>query len=322
MLQFKKIDGNYTLDVSTFNEDKKTKYNNLTDKFSTYDFSNLAFGGSSTANLLYSLGIHPSGSVSTASLDENLKSNLVNIENYNKENGDVLNIGSSMSPSIEAIIELEPDVFIFPDTLISMMDKYSYIEDAGVPLLPLNQSLYTDVYVVLQAILDTTNEFDESIYDEFEKLNNTISNAKKVTENYTENEKTVAIIKVSNSTGSISLLDESTPVGNIAKDLGLINVIANNSSNNSHNSGEFSPETLIQLDPDYIIFFGHSDADQSMLDEFEAELKSSNSSYRILNAVQSNNLVRLGNENYKSYSSVDLRTTDVIKQISEDVYDK
>ncbi|WP_192930252.1 ABC transporter substrate-binding protein [Alkaliphilus pronyensis] len=310
-ISFKEVAGKVTLDLKNSAPEISEKYDVLFKKFSQLGtFENSAIGAASTANLFYELGIDFIAAPQTKTLHNDLVARQKTIEEFSRENNDILNIGSSMSPNTEALIELQPDIFIFPDTLLGLKERYKYIEEANIEIFPLYQSEYTDIFVILQAILDTTDTSDEKIYEIFKNAKEVIEEANSLTAEAKE-EKTVAVLYIK---GEPRILEDGMPVIKIAEDLGMINVLA------GAEASELSPEVLIDKDPDYIIYYAHGDGDVEALNTFTKELEDENGKYRSLKAVKDGNYIPLGNENYSSFSSVDLRVIEVIKQIVETTY--
>ncbi|MFV0498627.1 MAG: ABC transporter substrate-binding protein [Bacilli bacterium] len=311
-LVFVEKNGNYSIDLEKSSNLVKSKYDKISktldDKAILEDFVAVT---TTTANILNEVGIIPTGAPKSPSLDKNIAS----LQYELKENGEidktkVLNIGSAISPNIEAIIELDPKIVLYSDA----MPKTGFVEKleaSEVKTGAIGQSDYIDMFVLLHRINELT-EYENT--KSMDKMNEMIAALKETKEivSKAEEGKTVAILQVIEGTTMVN--NSETVLGSITETLKIKNVFA------SSENGELNKEQLLSLNPDYIIYYSTGMAMDSIAN-FEKELNSEDSIYRELDAVKNSNAFQVASEDFTFLSSVDFDIIKIIKYLAEKFYE-
>ncbi|MFV0379380.1 MAG: ABC transporter substrate-binding protein [Anaerorhabdus sp.] len=312
-LVFIEKDGNYTIDLENSSDVVKEKYEQLSktlDKKEVLD--DIVAVTTTTANILSEIGINLTGAPESSGLSKDVSSKQYSLEETNKiDKSMVLNVGSALSPNIEAIVELNPMLVLYSDAM-PKTDFIKNIEAADIKADSLGQSDYIDMFILLQRINELT-EFKNDVA--VSKMNEMVSELKETSEMVSKAEssgKTVAILQVLE--GTIRVNNSDTVLGGITAALDLENVFA------SSENGELNKEQLLSLNPDYIIYYSHG-MGASAISIFEEELNASDSVYRELDALKNKNVFQVAEDDLVFSASVDLNIIKIIKMLAMKFYE-
>lgn len=193
---------------------------------------------------------------------------------------DAVRIGNPMSPDLEVITSLEPDVIVCVDTLSN--DLREQFELLLADTVFVNLSSYDGLK---ESIVQLGKRFGketeaEEIVAKFE------TKEKELEEQIIEQEKPTVLI-IFGAQSNFMVASKDTYVGDLVNRVGGINVIENAPSS-------FSPvdmEYLAAQDPDYILFMAHADPEES-LKAFKSEFES-NVAWQNFDAVKNDKVYAL-----------------------------
>lgn len=193
---------------------------------------------------------------------------------------DAVRIGNPMSPDLEVITSLEPDVIVCVDTLSN--DLREQFELLLADTVFVNLSSYDGLK---ESIVQLGKRFGketeaEEIVAKFE------TKEKELEEQIIEQEKPTVLI-IFGAQSNFMVASKDTYVGDLVNRVGGINVIENAPSS-------FSPvdmEYLAAQNPDYILFMAHADPEES-LKAFKSEFES-NAAWQNFDAVKNDKVYAL-----------------------------
>lgn len=313
-LVFKEHDQYIEIDLEKSSETVKAKHEALSKIFSDAAvLEDIAAMTTTTANVLEKAGIQVTAAPESESLADTLKQLQYTLGTNQKiDKSKVLNIGSALSPNVEAVIELAPSVALYSDAMPEA--KYmTTLKDAGVNIQPLAQSDYLDMFVLLDVLGSVTDHKDEEINNLFKDMVNSLKAVQDILDEQVGKEQpSVAILQVAEST--ILSNNNDSVLGKIVSALGMKNVFANNGN------AEINTEELIAANPDYIIYFTHGNAKAS-LDKFNDVLYAEDSVYRELDAVKNKRAFAVSSDDFTFAASVDLDIVKVIEFLAKHFYE-
>lgn len=313
-LVFVEKNGTYQIDLEQSSAMVKEKHERLSNVFTDSSvFNDMVAVTTTTANILYQSGIMLTGAPESSSLNKSISEQQYDLkENGSVDKSRVLNIGSALSPNIEAIIELNPKLILYSDAL-PKSDFINNLESVGLKTHALKQSDYMDMFVLLNVINKTTNYQNQTSTNLMKEMVDTLKEANEIiAKTNNTNHKTVAILQVTES--SVFINNQSSILGGVVSALGMQNVFA------TSENAEVNKEQLLTLDPDYIIYYSHG-MGTSAIESFENELKSETSIYRELNAVKSGNAFPVASNDFIFSASVDFNIIKIIKFLAEKFYE-
>lgn len=288
--------------LSLESSEVKEKYDTLYDAFEGVNLTKIVAGTTSTANILYQMGITPLGAPQSSSLDPELTSLQCTGEIDNVDGCTVGNIGSAIAPNKEVMVSLDADIVVVSSAFASHAS--TLYEDMDITSFP--QSEVVDIFVILQVFQDVDPENAGDVQSTFTSLFNDIQEAMNIVESSDMVNPTAAIIQ-DNGT-SFNAVDNTDVIGSLVYSLGITNTFTESTA------GELNQELLISSNPEYIIIYEHADGDKV----FESVLDNTTDGvYRTIDAVVYENYFTLDS----SFSgSVDLNITKILLQIAKEVY--
>ncbi len=147
------------IDFEKSNSSINEKYEGLFTALNSADIDKIAIGSTTTVNMLSEIGFLPNAAPESKSLKPELAEKLYNI-GEEREDG-ILNIGSALSPNIEILAKAGTELLLLSDALPPTKWEGSLAE-LGVQVQRINQSEYSDMFVILQAFKDT-NQLDNHV---------------------------------------------------------------------------------------------------------------------------------------------------------------
>jgi len=280
---------------------------------STEVLSDIAATTTTTANILHAAGIHVIAAPESANLDEEVANQQYALgTNQGIDRSKVLNVGSALSPNIEALIELEPGLVLYSDAL-PHAQYITTLQEFGVNIHALPQSDYLDMFILLD-VLGVLYEHQHTGVDAlYQDMVEALKRVQTIIDAQDGSlQQSVAVLQVSER-GMIANNDEAV-LGRIVGALGLQNVFRNGAN------AEVGKEVLLGENPDYIIFYTHGD-DKGTLEHFHEEIYGDDSIYRELDAVKNGNVFAVSSDDFTFAASVDLDVIHVIEFLAERFYD-
>lgn len=260
-----------------------------------------------TANILEDAGVIPVGAPESMSLSSTLTEMQYKV---GEEDSGVLNIGSALSPNIEAIIELNPSLVLYSSAM-PKADYVSSLMDAGLDVHTLNQDDYIDMFVLLDVINSVTNYENDTANDMMNEQVNLLKAVASKVESGDESH-TVAILQVLE--GSTRVNNSETVLGSVVSSLGMENVFA------TSENAELNNEALLEANPDFIIYYTHG-MGADTLASFEEGLDSDDSLYRELDAYKNDQMFHVAGDDFKFAASVDFDIVKIIEFLASKFYE-
>ena len=154
-------------------------------------------------------------------------------------------VGAVGSPSLEKILSLQPDLVIIAGSYTAQRDMIPLLEQNKIQIINLDNDLLEDYYKTVRlftAITGREDLYNNHVNDIQKKVDEIVLKAPK-DKNYK------AVIMFATAKG-ITVRDSSTMVGEMLKDLNVVNI--SDSTNSDEDTKTFSMEKIIQEDPDFI----------------------------------------------------------------------
>ena len=223
---------------------------------------------------------------------------------------DLPKVGQAMSPDLEIVASLEPDVFVmdnmFKEKVEESMKKYDLNK------FFLDTSTYTNFVNSIKKLGAEINQTEEAT-----KL---VNELKEVEKEAVKNKKgeapTVAIIFGGGE--NFMLATETSYLGDLAKTVGAKNITSNLDTNVKSPYIQFSLEQILEQNPDYILRFAHGEIEQTKK-AFDTAFDK-NPAYKELDAVKNNKVIDLDPSIFNV--SANLQVKEAIKTLGETFYGK
>ena len=206
-------------------------------------------------------------------------------DDFGLELGDAVNLGGAHSPSLEALLSVDPDFVIASASTSSNVEMKEILENAGITVAYFDVDCFEDYLSMLDICTDITDRKDlytqngtnigdqiESIKDECEKSE------------LTEKERTVLLLRA--SSGSVKAKSsEGTILGEMLSDLGCINI----ADSDKTLLETLSVESVIRQEPYRIFVVTMGDDTQKTMDNL-TRMMEENPAWGSLEAVKENRL--------------------------------
>ena len=223
---------------------------------------------------------------------------------------DLPKVGQAMSPDLEIVASLEPDVFVmdnmFKEKVEESMKKYD------LNTFFFDTSTYTNFVNSIKKLGAEINQTEEAT-----KL---VNELKEVEKEAVKNKKgeapTVAIIFGGGE--NFMLATETSYLGDLAKTVGVKNITSNLDTNVKSPYIQFSLEQILEQNPDYILRFAHGEIEQTKK-AFDTAFDK-NPAYKELDAVKNNKVIDLDPSIFNV--SANLQVKEAIKTLGETFYGK
>jgi ABC-type Fe3+-hydroxamate transport system, periplasmic component len=302
------------IDLEKSSELVREKHQHLSEiLIDTQVLNDIAATTTTTANILHAAGLPVIAAPESNNLDSEItKQQYALSENQGIDRSKVLNVGSALSPNIEALMELEPELVLYSDAL-PHAQYIATLQEFGINIHALPQSDYLDMFILLD-VLGVLHEHQHAGVDAlFQDMVEALKRVQVIIDAQDGNlQQSVAILQVSER-GMIANNDEAV-LGRIVTALGLQNAFRNSAN------AEVGKEVLLGENPDYIIFYTHGDA-QGTLEQFHEEIYGDDSIYRELDAVKNGKVFAVSSDDFTFAASVDLDVIHVIEFLAERFYE-
>ena len=223
---------------------------------------------------------------------------------------DLPKVGQAMSPDLEIVASLEPDVFVmdnmFKEKVEESMKKYD------LNTFFFDTSTYTNFVNSIKKLGAEINQTEEAT-----KLVNELKEVEKESVINKKGEApTVAIIFGGGE--NFMLATETSYLGDLAKTVGAKNITSNLDTNVKSPYIQFSLEQILEQNPDYILRFAHGEIEQTKK-AFDTAFDK-NPAYKELDAVKNNKVIDLDPSIFNV--SANLQVKEAIKTLGETFYGK
>ncbi|MEG2295536.1 MAG: ABC transporter substrate-binding protein [Oscillospiraceae bacterium] len=299
-----------SIDFEKSNPEIKEKYETLFSQLSKLEsLDNIAVGSTTTANILYEIGLTPAAAPESKSLNPELTAKQY-LPQQGKQEG-ILNFGSALSPNIEAIVQSGIELFLISDALPKSKSIDS-LKELGINIQPIYQSVYSDMFVILQSFKDTNKLDNQLINKKMTEMKNDLSQVQQLSDNAKDNKKNVALLQLMPE--SIYVNGGKSVLGKILAEMGMINIFDQTADS------ELNVEDILVKNPDCLIFYGMGLSEDLINKTFQDKFLKEENALSQLSAVKNENYAMIGGDNFEFIGSVDFNITTVMKQIAEKVY--
>lgn len=305
-IAFTEKDGKTVVDLTHSSTKVNEKYQQINTIFSDLpSLDRIAVGTTTTANLLYELGITVVAAPESASLHADLTA-------LQSEGGKIVNIGSALTPNVESVVQSKPDVFFVSDAM-PHNDTYDALEQLGINVQPFAQSDFTDMILLVQVLDHLVGQDNQKPQQYLTDMKQDLRSASTVKESYKGESPTAVILQKMPETNFIN--GGESVLGGILSTLNITNVFQN------EKNSELNLEALIQNNPQHILVHGHGmGVKPSELTDFIAEMKQPDSPYQTIDAVKNDRVFSVANDDFIFSGSVDLDITKTVALIAQNIY--
>jgi len=212
-------------------------------------------------------------------------------DQYTIASPDVSLIGDFSAPNLEQIISLEPDFVIMTGAAggrgggVAQTDLKPSLDAAGIPVAYFTVTTFTDYLRVMQIMTGITG--DTGAYDQY--AGQVDAQIKAITAKAGQETTKPTVALMTTYSGGTVVQSSSTMTGAMLADLGATNLADQNQSL----LRDFSLESLIELDPDYILVVPMGNDTAAAMAALE-EMTSANPAWATLDAVQNGRYITLG----------------------------
>ena len=221
---------------------------------------------------------------------------------------DLPEVGQAMSPDLEIVASLEPDLFIMDSNFQASVEES--LSQYGLNTFFFETGSYSDFVNSIKQLGVEINREDEA-----KKLVNEIeASVTKALEKKGDQSPTVAVIFGAGE--NFMLATDTSYLGDLVKTLGATNITSKLDGDMSSAYVQFSLEQILAQNPDYVLRFAHGNIEQTkkMFDEaFDA-----NDAYQELDAVKSGKVYDLDPTIFNV--SANLEITTAIETLGEIFY--
>lgn len=221
---------------------------------------------------------------------------------------DLPEVGQAMSPDLEIVASLEPDLFIMDSNFQASVEES--LSQYGLNTFFFETGSYSDFVNSIKQLGVEINREDEA-----KKLVNEIeASVTKALEKKGDQSPTVAVIFGAGE--NFMLATDTSYLGDLVKTLGATNITSKLDGDMSSGYVQFSLEQILAQNPDYVLRFAHGNIEQTkkMFDEaFDA-----NDAYQELDAVKSEKVYDLDPTIFNV--SANLEITTAIETLGEIFY--
>ncbi|CEQ14180.1 ABC transporter substrate-binding protein [Paraclostridium sordellii] len=219
-------------------------------------------------------------------------------------------VGQAMSPDLEIVASLEPDVFVmdnmFKEKVEESMKKYD------LDTFYFDTSTYTNFLTSIEKLGAKIGQEKEAT-----KVINELKDVEKeAVKNKKGEEPKVAIIFGGGE--NFMLATESSYLGDLVKTVGAKNITNNLDTSVKSPYIQFSLEQILEQNPDYILRFAHGEIEQTKK-AFDSAFDK-NPAYKELDAVKNNKVIDLDPSIFNV--SANLQVKEAIKTLGETFYGK
>lgn len=213
-------------------------------------------------------------------------------ESYNIESADAAKVGDFSAPNLEAIIALEPDFVIMTSGSggrggdSSQTDLKQSLEASGIPVAYFEVTTFDDYLRMLRTFCDITGRDDlyeqngQAVADAIEKVKSSVPAGEEP-----------SVLLMTTFSGGTRVQNSSSMTGAMLAELGAKNLADENRSLLK----DFSLESVIELDPDFIFVVPMGNDDTAAMKNL-TEATEANPAWSTLTAVKNGHYLTLEKE--------------------------
>ncbi|MFR3498936.1 heme ABC transporter substrate-binding protein [Acinetobacter sp. RIT592] len=221
---------------------------------------------------------------------------------------DLPQVGQAMSPDLEIVASLEPDLFVMDNMFKEKVEESMKAYDLNTFFF--DTSTYTSFLSSIEKLGAKIGEEKEAT-----KLINELKDVEKEAKSNKKGEApTVAILFGGGE--NFMLATDTSYLGDLTKTVGAKNIANNLDTNVKSPYIQFSLEQILEQNPDYILRFAHGELEQTKKAFDQAFDK--NSAYKELDAVKNNKVIDLDPSVFNV--SANLQVKEAIKTLGEIFY--
>ena len=221
---------------------------------------------------------------------------------------DLPEVGQAMSPDLEIVASLEPDLFIMDSNFQASVEES--LSQYGLNTFFFETGSYSDFVNSIKQLGVEINREDEA-----KKLVNEIeASVTKALEKKGDQSPTVAVIFGAGE--NFMLATDTSYLGDLVKTLGATNITSKLDGDMSSGYVQFSLEQILAQNPDYVLRFAHGNIEETAK-MFDAAFDS-NEAYQELDAVKSGKVYDLDPTIFNV--SANLEITTAIETLGEIFY--
>lgn len=221
---------------------------------------------------------------------------------------DLPEVGQAMSPDLEIVASLEPDLFIMDSNFQASVEES--LSQYGLNTFFFETGSYSDFVNSIKQLGVEINREDEA-----KKLVNEIeASVTKALEKKGDQSPTVAVIFGAGE--NFMLATDTSYLGDLVKTLGATNITSKLDGDMSSGYVQFSLEQILAQNPDYVLRFAHGNIEETAK-MFDAAFDS-NEAYQQLDAVKSGKVYDLDPTIFNV--SANLEITTAIETLGEIFY--
>lgn len=221
---------------------------------------------------------------------------------------DLPQVGQAMSPDLEIVASLEPDLFVMDNMFKEKVEESMKAYDLNTFFF--DTSTYTSFLSSIEKLGAKIGEEKEAT-----KLINELKDVEKEAKSNKKGEDpTVAILFGGGE--NFMLATDTSYLGDLTKTVGAKNIANNLDTNVKSPYIQFSLEQILEQNPDYILRFAHGELEQTKKAFDQAFDK--NSAYKELDAVKNNKVIDLDPSVFNV--SANLQVKEAIKTLGEIFY--
>ena len=219
-------------------------------------------------------------------------------------------VGQAMSPDLEIVASLEPDVFVMDNMFKEKVEESMKAYDLNTFFF--DTSTYTN-------FLTSIEKLGAKIGQEKEATK-VINELKDVEKEAVKNKKGEApkVAIIFGGGENFMLATESSYLGDLVKTVGAKNITNNLDTSVKSPYIQFSLEQILEQNPDYILRFAHGEIEQTKK-AFDSAFDK-NPAYKELDAVKNNKVIDLDPSIFNV--SANLQVKEAIKTLGETFYGK
>lgn len=217
-------------------------------------------------------------------------------------------VGQSMSPDLEIVASLEPDVFIMDNMFKESVEES--LKDYDFNTFFLKTNTYTAYVESIEELGETLNKEEEAatLINELKDIEKEVAIKK--------GDKTPSVAIIFGSGENFMLATETSYLGDLAKTVGVTNIASNLEGEVENGYIQLSLEHILKENPDYILRFAHGNLDDTKK-SFDAAFDK-NPAYQELSAVKNNKVVDLDPTIFNV--SANLKVKDAITTLGDILY--
>lgn len=217
-------------------------------------------------------------------------------------------VGQSMSPDLEIVASLEPDLFVMDNMFKENVEES--MKDYDINTFFLDTSTYSAYVEDIKELGEELNKQEQAqkLVDELKEVENSVNELKK--------DKDVSVVIIFGGGENFMLATETSYLGDLVKTVGATNITSSLNTDVESTYIQFSLEQILNENPDYILRFAHGNIEETKKAFDDAFDK--NPAYKELDAVKNNKVFDLDPSIFNV--SANLQVKDAITKLGEILY--